>query len=826
MRRASIWVCGLLLLLSGSALVLVPRFRGQTSVRKTTGTPVSPALAGGMREGGALYAQAEYIKAAETFERVSRAARGARDYRTAARAGTNVGACQFALHQYRSALDSFLRARRLLLTAGDANDVAVADANIASLYYQMGDLDAGIDWLSAAIEHLSGAARERHLAAMLIQRGVLLAQSGRMPEAVASFGDGIEAAASEGDWKLYATGCNSLGEAYFLHRDYAAAEPPLLTAFRVRKLRRFPMDSSYRSLGRLRLAQGDLVSASALLDRALELSSLPNAVTPRWQVYYAHGLLRDAQGRLPEALDDLGNALRMARAFRWSAPAADATRIGAESLVDEVYAAYIDVGNRLYERTRDRRLVSETFRAAEENRAASLRASVSEGGAESGLPPSYWEAVERLRRAEAAALLSPDGVHRGLVEDRRAEVARLEASAVGHGEPSAEDLLARVSTALPPDAVLFSFRLGDSASWLWAIDRAGLALYRLPPQEQLRRKNAAALAAIRQDNADAAGAAADLYRDLFGGVAPGFLEKPRWILSLDRSLFDVPFAALVVPDAGPPAYVAERHVVQVTPGAGYWVDAVERRGTESANRAFLGVGDPIYNAADARLPQRSAVHLRWAAWLRPGVVSAAGPAALPLPRLPASAIELDACARAWGGPSTLLEGARAARAELAASLRSDPEIIHFATHFLESSAPQRDRTGAVGGAYGLIALSLSGRGETELLTPVEIAHWRTHAELVVLSGCHSDAGRVLPGAGLLGLTRAWLIAGAHSVAGSRWDTPDDSGALFAALYRALRLQPAPDPALALASAQREMIRSGGWRARPRYWGAYFVVGNE
>ena len=33
--------------------------------------------------------------------------------------------------------------------------------------------------------------------------------------------------------------------------------------------------------------------------------------------------------------------------------------------------------------------------------------------------------------------------------------------------------------------------------------------------------------------------------------------------------------------------------------------------------------------------------------------------------------------------------------------------------------------------------------------------------LVVLSGCHSDAGRVLPGAGLLGLTRAWLTAGAH-----------------------------------------------------------------
>ncbi|MFZ0936659.1 MAG: CHAT domain-containing protein, partial [Bryobacteraceae bacterium] len=174
----------------------------------------------------------------------------------------------------------------------------------------------------------------------------------------------------------------------------------------------------------------------------------------------------------------------------------------------------------------------------------------------------------------------------------------------------------------------------------------------------------------------------------------------------------------------------------------------------------------------------------------------------------------------------LLEGARAARPELAAALDRDPEIIHFATHFLESSAPQSNRAGSASAAYGLIALSLTGRGETELLTPVEIAHWKTRAELVVLSGCHSDAGRVLPGAGLLGLTRAWLAAGAHSVAGSRWETPDESGALFAVLYRELRSQPTPDPALALASAQREMIRSGGWRARPRYWGAYFMVGNE
>ena len=819
-------MCGLLLLFAALATVYVPRFFGRVKASQITGSPASSPFAAELRKGCELFAQAQYIRAAESFDRVSRAAQAARDYRLAARAGANVGACRFALHQYQPALDSFLRARRLLESLGDGDNLAVTDANIASLYDQMGDLDASIRWLDASIQRLSGAYRRLHLAEMLIQRGALRAQSGHMQEAVASFREGIEAAAADGNWKLYATGCNNLGEAYFLHRDYASAEPALLDAYRVRKLRHFPMGNAYYALGRLRLAQGDLVSASVLLDRAVELASLPTAVTPIWQIYHARGLVRQAQGRLPEALDDLGNALRLARIFRSSAPGAEATRIGAESKLDEVYAAFIDAGNRLYEQTRDPRLTGETFQAEEENRAASLRTLVSGGGTPGDLPPAYWEAVERLRRAEAAALQSPDARRRERVENCRADLTRIEASTTAPLEPAPEDLLARVSATLPSAVVLFSFRLGESASWLWAVDRAGLVLYRLPPQDQLQRKTAAALEAIRQDKPDAEADVADLYAGLFGGVAPRFLGKARWILSLDKGLLDVPFAALMERVSGRLAYVAERHVIQVTPGAGYWVDAMARRGSASSSGRFLGIGDPIYNAADSRLPSRSAVRFRWAAWLRPGVVSAATPATLSLPRLPASASELDSCARAWGGPSTLLEGARAALPELAAALDRDPEIIHFATHFLESSAPQRGRAGAAGGAYGLIALSLTLHGETELLTPVEIAHWRTRAELVVLSGCHSDAGRVLPGAGLLGLTRAWLTAGARSVAGSRWDTPDESGALFAALYRELRSQPTPDPALALASAQREMIRSGGWRARPRYWGAYFMVGNE
>jgi CHAT domain-containing protein len=144
-------------------------------------------------------------------------------------------------------------------------------------------------------------------------------------------------------------------------------------------------------------------------------------------------------------------------------------------------------------------------------------------------------------------------------------------------------------------------------------------------------------------------------------------------------------------------------------------------------------------------------------------------------------------------------------------------VVHFATHVVESG----DRP-----AYGLIALSLTPRHEIELISPYEIAGWRTSAELIVLSGCNSGEGEVLPGTGLLGLTRAWLTAGARSVIATNWTTPDASGALFHSLYQQMAARPDAGPAEALRAAQLEMIRSGDWRANPHYWGAFFVTGAE
>ena len=218
------------------------------------------------------------------------------------------------------------------------------------------------------------------------------------------------------------------------------------------------------------------------------------------------------------------------------------------------------------------------------------------------------------------------------------------------------------------------------------------------------------------------------------------------------------------------------------------------------NGGFLGIGDPIYNAADSRYRGATAEH------------------AVVLPRLPATADELEACVRAWSpAKAQLLTGANAGLETVRAALRSNPSVIHFATHVV---------TGPGYYASGLIALSLDRSGAMGLLGPEEIVAHALMPSLVVLNGCHSGQGRALPGAGLMGLTRAWIGAGARSVLATQWDIPDEAGAaMMVEFYGALKAHPQRGPAFALQQAQSRFLKTHSENTLA-VWGAYFVLGKE
>jgi CHAT domain-containing protein len=183
-----------------------------------------------------------------------------------------------------------------------------------------------------------------------------------------------------------------------------------------------------------------------------------------------------------------------------------------------------------------------------------------------------------------------------------------------------------------------------------------------------------------------------------------------------------------------------------------------------------------------------------------------------LPRLVSSAFELQFCAAAWNPRqrAVLLTGNDASQRKLRETLNAKPAIIHIAAHILYPNGKPDQ---------ALIHLGLKSTGEPEVLTTNDVT-----SLLVVLSGCSSAGGNSVRGAGVMGLLRAWLLAGARGVVGSRWPVTDDAGDLFRSFYSHLAANGLSRSGLssALRQARLEMLRSNTWRSDPRYWGAFYL----
>ena len=747
--------------------------------------------------------------------------------RLAVRFLSNLGGCRFAEHRYQEALQTYLDARSLADAAGDRQIAGVLDFNISSLYFQLGQLDAAADSAERAMARISGEYRAQHLPQLLIHLATVRALQERMPEARKLFQEGIAAADRANDPEMYAMGWNDLGEEYLKRKDLRPAELALLEAYRIRKLYRLrSIESSYRNLGMLRLEQGDLGAASGLLDEAVARSRQPGGLLPGWQVYYARGRVRLAQNRLTDALEDLRVAARLARIWRRAAPLDDATRVSAENSVQSVHSALVEAGNKRYFATHDRSLARETFEAAEANRAASLRALLAEPRDwRRSLPPEYWQTLSKLESGEVELLRGQTAgtAPAERLQQLQSALIQWESRAGSNTDLEMPDLARRTERSLGAEAAFLSFHLASPDSYLWAVSRHEFALYRLPAAPEIAALASRFEKAVQTHSPDAAPAGEQLYRMLFGQVPPAIQRKAHWLLALDSQLFELPFAALVaeVRPAGP-IFLVERHSLQITSGAGLLVLAAGAP-RHTLSGPFLGVADPVYNTADPRWrgaprpPNRN----RTASFLDLFSVGAdAKPAEdLHLARLPGTAREAAVCAAAWGGPlsATLLEGPAASRQRVQAALDAHPAVLHFATHVLQSRNRFRS---------GLIVLSLTGGGQNEVLSSKEIGAWHLEGTLVSLSGCSSGTADALPGTGLTGLTRAWQAAGAGAVVASHWPSPDDAGSLFLAFYGHLRAGLQAGAAVALANAQRDLLRSHTWRSSPSYWGAYFVTGNQ
>ncbi|TVQ68152.1 MAG: CHAT domain-containing protein [Balneolaceae bacterium] len=138
--------------------------------------------------------------------------------------------------------------------------------------------------------------------------------------------------------------------------------------------------------------------------------------------------------------------------------------------------------------------------------------------------------------------------------------------------------------------------------------------------------------------------------------------------------------------------------------------------------------------------------------------------------------------------------------------------IHLATHaFVNPDHP----------SYAGILL-WGGEYDDGILYLADIYKLNLNASLVVLSACETGLGKVYPGEGMVGFTRAFLHAGASSLLVSSWKVNDQSAArLMTGFYRFMR--EGNSYAESLRMAKLELI-SHPLYASPRNWAAFQLHG--
>ncbi len=374
---------------------------------------------------------------------------------------------------------------------------------------------------------------------------------------------------------------------------------------------------------------------------------------------------------------------------------------------------------------------------------------------------------------------------------------------------------ARVSAELPDkETALIEFVLGEERSYAWVLQAGQLAAVSLPPRQELEPLVTAfrAASSAKVNSTTAAQAitklktqSQPLYEKLIQPLEPHLTAARKLIIVPDGVLAYLPFETLAG-KANRGAFLLERFAVSYAPSASALAALRALKTNAAEAKGFIAFGDPVY----AKTETESAPTIQ---------NNERGPDFRQLPYTRTEVNEIAALFQA--NERRVLLGADAQEANVKAEPLGRYRYVHFATHALvDEEYPARSA----------IVLSAplddqaNDKKEDGALQMAEVMRLKLNADLVTLSACRTGLGRVLYGEGIIGLTRAFLYAGAESVVVSLWNVNDIATAsLMKAFYKNLRQGLNKDDALRQAKLELLRGQQPAWR-HPYYWAPFVLVG--
>jgi CHAT domain-containing protein/Tfp pilus assembly protein PilF len=769
---------------------------------------------------------------------------------------TNSADWQRALEQFRLALPLFR-------AVGDRRREALALYNIGASYSAAGDITRAAEYLqqSLAIRRtIKDSAGEADTLTLL---GLTATLGGDSAAALVYYEQALPLRRVVGDGRAEGITHAILGRTQLaLGRADAAAQ----SLGRAAELERQSGDrreeaGALMSLAEAFLLQGDTAQA---LEQGRDAVAIFRSVSDRRGIAFALPIIARAQrrlGRVDDALASVREALVALESVRRNAssPEMRAAYLGSQQ---SAYMLAIDLLMQRHGERPGEGFDALALQMTERTKARSLVDMLAESGAElrRGVEPALVERERQLARlldakadrlfalqaarstGEAEVLAKEAQTIEAEYEEVRARIraSSPEYSALTQPQPLGVDEIRR--DVLDADTTLVEYSLGPDASYVWALDRQSLKTYRLAPRGEIERaaREAYELVTSRATNVPRESAAERARRiaasdaalpgalrrvsDLVLAPITDFPTKTRLLIVADGALQYLPFEMLPAPrraEAQP--LVADFEITALPSASTLAVHRAQLARRAAPTKGVAVFADPVFDAADARVrPTRLASAATATPDAQTRLLTQTDDPTMPgfgsIARLRFTDDEAKAIlAAAQGRRNFAAIGFDANKAAAVDAGLGAYRYLHFATHgFLDTARP----------SLSAIALSLvgpDGAAQEGFLRAHELYNLNLSADLVVLSACETGLGKEIRGEGLIGLTRAFMYAGAARVIVSLWSVSDRATAsLMGRLYREM-LGNGKTPSASLRAAQLA-LRSDMRYQHPYYWAAFTLQG--
>jgi CHAT domain-containing protein len=374
-----------------------------------------------------------------------------------------------------------------------------------------------------------------------------------------------------------------------------------------------------------------------------------------------------------------------------------------------------------------------------------------------------------------------------------ADYSRAQTLAEGLGSPATRHLsessfTANVqNTAGKANSTILFYWLGPRYSYLWVVTKDRTKLVALPPASVVdalvhsyRKQLQGPRDILETGNTEGL----ELYNILVAPAQQEVASSSRFILVPDGTLTNLNFETLLVP----------------RPRLHYLIEDVTFLNASSLRLITVSHGEAVNT--------------------RPKLLLIGNPVApnREYGELPNAAIEMESVKKHFE-PSERSSYERA-QATNEAYFSSSPEqfsYIHFVAHAAASRLSPLDSA--------VILSKATADDDSFKLYARDIVRHPLQADLVTISTCYSAGTRAYIGEGLVGLSWAFMRAGAHNVIGAMWEVSDSSTPeLMDRFYG--ELTEGQHPEAALRDAKLSLLHSSGSFRKPFYWAPFQLYSEQ